>query len=200
MAKDATASAEEADSNNGASPEAQLADDSGMANLDQVRDILFGADIRKYDQRLERLEEHLSQEIGILRQETKDSVGSLESSTRKDFDSLVEQLKSEQDDRGAALLEITNQIKRMENEHQAGLAKLNEQLSDSERNMRQHMLDQFKSLRDEMKQSQDQITNTLERETRELRDTKTDRAALGELLMEMAMRLNDELDPPEEAS
>lgn len=186
------------DDSNGAPPEAQLAEDSGLGNLDQVRDILFGAHLRDYEQRLDRLEERIILEMGALRQDTKNSLESMELYVRKELDALVKRLMSEQDDRGAALREIAGDIKRVEGDHQAGMVRLDGQLSESERNLHQHILDNVKGLRDEMEQSQAQNASALEREARALRDTKTDRAALGELLMEMAMRLNDEIDSPEE--
>ena len=194
-----TGSAKVGDGSNGAPPEAQLAGDAGIDNLDQVRDILFGADIRKYEQRLERLEERLMQEIGALRQDTKSGIESLASSVEKELGALADQLKGEQSTRSAALEGIAGDLKQTGSDHQAGMARLDEQLSAAARGVRQDLVDESKSLRDEIRQSQEQTTGALEREAQALRDSKTDRAALSELLMEMAMRLNDDLESPEDA-
>ena len=149
-----TGSAKGGDGSNGAPPEEQLAGDAGIDNLDQVRDILFGADIRKYDQRLERLEERVMQEIGALRQDTKDGIESLASSVKKELGALAEQLQSEQSTRSAAREEIAGDLKRMDRDHQAGMARLDEQLSAAARGVRQDLVDESKSLRDEIRQSQ----------------------------------------------
>ena len=169
-----------------------------MGNLDQVRDILFGAQIKAYDQRLEHLEQRIMKEMGALRQDTKESVESLGLSTKKELDALVDRLEREQSDRLTAIEELAKNVKRMAGHHEAAMVRLDEQLATSTNNLQQHILDQAASLRDDMQQGQAQATDALERETQALRDAKTDRAELGELLMEMAMRLSGESDLPEE--
>ena len=192
------APAEKADGGNGAAGDPQPADASAMGNLDQVRDILFGAQIKAYDQRLEQLEQRIMKEIGALRQDTEKSVESLGRSTKKELETLVDRLEGEQSDRLTAIEELAKNVKRMAGHHEAAMVRLDEQLATSTNNLQQHILDQAASLRDDMQQGQAQATDALERETQALRDAKTDRAELGELLMEMAMRLSGESDLPEE--
>ena len=54
------------------------------------------------------------------------------------------------------------------------------------------MLDQSKTLRDEIYQSQQGSTQALDRTAAELRSGKADRSALAELFTQMAVRLSGE--------
>jgi gas vesicle protein len=69
-------------------------------------------------------------------------------------------------------------------------------MNTSERQLREQILDQSKNIADEIRQKHEAITASLERATSELRDEKTDRAALASLFMEVAMRLNNEFKIP----
>lgn len=170
---------------------------AGGANLEQVRDILFGSQMREYDLRLQRMEERILKELAELNQDTRKSVEALELYTKKELDSLVARLKGEQSERLAADKETDKELKQRAAEHEKKLAKLEEQLAVAERSLRQHVLDQAKSLREEMGGNQTELSRALEREASDLRATKADRAAIGELLMEMALRLNEEPGPAE---
>ncbi len=50
----------------------------GVENLDKVRDILFGSQMRDNERRFGRLEERLAKEAGDLRDETRKRLDSLE--------------------------------------------------------------------------------------------------------------------------
>jgi hypothetical protein len=67
--------------------------------------------------------------------------------------------------------------------------------SDS-KEIREQMLAQYKSLMDEILQKHKEISNSLEREARELRLDKVDRFALASMLGEVSMRLNNDLVIP----
>ncbi|MBT5830206.1 MAG: hypothetical protein HOH77_08425, partial [Candidatus Latescibacteria bacterium] len=75
--------------------------------------------------------------------------------------------------------------------------KLDEQLTKVERDTRQQLLDQSKTLRDETQQKFDELRRVLENEADELRDSKTDRAMLADLMTEVAMRLRNEFELPD---
>jgi hypothetical protein len=173
-------------------PAAILTDEPGGRSLEQVRDILFGSQARDYDRRLQRLEDRILEEIGDLKQEAQKGLETLDLYVRQEFESLASRLKSEQDERTAADKELAKEQDRRSAEHDKRIAKLDEQLAQAERALRQHILDQAKSLREEMQANQTQIRQALDQEAGDLRATKTDRTALGELLMQMAMRLNDD--------
>ena len=62
--------------------------------------------------------------------------------------------------------------------------------------LRARILDQSKALLNEIQKSHSEMESTLEREAETLRNDKTDRATLADLLTEMALRLKGELELP----
>src|SRR3974390_3356973 len=79
------------------------------ANVDKIRDILFGANLREYEKRFARLEERLTKSSDALREGLKKRFDSLESYVREAIDSLGQRLKSEKSERAEALKELTRE-------------------------------------------------------------------------------------------
>src|SRR5271166_1295950 len=71
----------------------------GVENLDKVRDILFGSQMRDNERRFARLEERVLKESTEVREEGRKRLESLEAFVRKEVQSLVERVKNEQTQR-----------------------------------------------------------------------------------------------------
>ena len=158
---------------------------AGAGNVEKIRDILFGPQMRDYEHRFVRLEETLMKESADLRESTRKRFDALETYIRKEFEALEGRLRSERDDRGS-LGEML--VKR--------LGELHDQTSAAQRDLRGALLEQSKELREEMERRHLEISATLERRFQELRKDKTDRAALAALFNEVALRLKDEFQVP----
>jgi hypothetical protein len=172
--------------------------DAGGGNLEKVRDILFGAQLRDTDKRFSRLEERLAQDLAELREDTRKRFDALESFVRSELESLSQRLKTEQSERVSSARELTNAIKETTDSIGARISALDEETSERQRELRQQILEQSKSLSEDLRQRSEQLTTTLNREVRDLQTEKTDRAALAALFTEMAMRLNNEFHFPGE--
>ena len=169
----------------------------GSESLDKVRDILFGSQSREYEKRLARLEERLLKEAADLRDELRKRFDSLEVYTRKEVESLVTRLKTEHDQRTESAKEISRELKETFRTLEKKTSQLDEQLTASQRELRQQILEQSKSISAEIRQKHEAMTAALQGATAELREEKTDRAALASLFMEVAMRLNNEFKIPD---
>jgi hypothetical protein len=165
----------------------ELAEGAGSGNLDKVRDILFGGQMREVDRRFARLEERLLKETQDLKDEVRRRLEALESYARQETESLADQFRSERAER----LESNRTLERRD-------AALDEQLAKGQRELRQQMLEQHQRLTDDLRQKVDEVLASLARETGELRADKADRATIATLLTEMAMRLTNELRLPGE--
>ena len=66
---------------------------AGGANLEKIRDILFGAQAADFEKKFARLEERLLKETADSRAETKKRFDSLETFIRKEVESLAERLR-----------------------------------------------------------------------------------------------------------
>src|SRR5258708_27451189 len=71
----------------------------GAGNVDKIRDILFGTQMRDYESRFARLEETLIKETLEIRETNRRRFDQLESYIRKEFETVQTRLKAERDDR-----------------------------------------------------------------------------------------------------
>ncbi|MBK6304308.1 MAG: hypothetical protein IPF47_00805 [Gemmatimonadetes bacterium] len=85
---------------NGAVPDtAPMPTPPDTGNVDKIRDILFGAQMRDYDRRFTTLEERLLRESGELRDDMHRRLTATEQFLRGELESLSASLSAEQRDR-----------------------------------------------------------------------------------------------------
>ena len=168
---------------------------AGGGNLEKIREILFGAQVHDFEKRFTRLEERLLKETADSRAETKKRFDSMEAFIRKEIESLVERVKTEQGERSDAVKEISRDLRETAKTLEKKLAQLDEQATKGQRELRQQILDQSKSLTDEIRSRVKESAALLTRELKELRSDKTDRSALAGLFTEAAMRLSGDVKP-----
>lgn len=161
-------------------------------NLDKIRDILFGTQIREFEQRFSRLEERLLKENTNVRDDAKRRLDSLETYVRQEINSLTESVKKQQSARDEVIKELTEAHKNQINAIEQKLEQVEEETSRSARELRQQILDQSNSLSDEIRDKFAEMLSVLERENQELRNDKANRSTLSALFAELAMRLRSE--------
>ncbi len=162
----------------------------GSANLDTVRDILFGAQSREYEKRFARLEERLLKEAADLRNDLKSRFDSLEQYVKHEVESLAGRMKNEQQEKSEAMKSLGNEMGDLGRQIQTRIALLDDQSNQGQRELRQQVLEQHKSLSEEIQQKNTDLSDALEKAIEELRGEKLDRASLAEMFMESALRLN----------
>jgi methyl-accepting chemotaxis protein len=166
------------------------------ANVDKIRDILFGSQMRDYDKRFGRLEERLAKAADALREDLKKRFDSLESFVQQEVESLHQRLKTEKSERVDATKELTRETRDSAKSFENRLSQIDEHLTQAQGDLRTRILDQSKTLLNEIQKAHSEMEASLEREAETLRNDKTDRATLADLLTEMALRLKDELELP----
>ena len=165
-------------------------------SLDQIRDILFGAVVRDTDKKLARLEERLLKEQEDLKEDVRHRFESLEVFVKKEMESLAERLQAGHYTRDEALRALTQELKDVVSGFEKRTTQLDEQAAKAQRELRQQILDQSKTLRDEYRGQYRQLSEAVGRALHDLRVEKTDRAALAALLSELAVRLRHDLALP----
>ena len=181
----------------GGQPPAGNASDSQPAgNVDKIRDILFGGQMRDYDKRFSRLEERLTKESAELRAETRRLFETLETFVKKEIEALTERLQAEQQSRETSVQSVSGELRETGKALEARLQQSDERATRTQRDLREQILDQSKSLIDEMVRKHNELAATFAREVAELNHGKTDRAALSALFTEVAMRLNNDFKIP----
>ena len=170
--------------------------ESGTGNIDKIRDILFGSNMRDYEQRFSRLEEALKKESADLRDTTRRHLEALETFVHKELAALQSRVIAERDERSehhsrltadlsAASASIFRKIGEMEN-HEAH----------AKSEIRNNLLQQSKDLNDAIRHKAEELTSLLENRFAELHHAKTDRAGLASLFSEVALRLSDQFKVP----
>ena len=166
-------------------------------SIDRVRDILFGAHLRQNEQKFNRLEELLHKEISSLRDETKKTFDSLESYIKSDLESLTNQLNREQTERSETVDGLSGKLNDANKTLEKKNVELNERISKIQRELQEKILQQSKSLREEIRDQNEKLSASNEQTANELRNNKTDRVALANLFIEIAMRLKEEFQVPD---
>lgn len=69
--------------------------DTRMGELDKVRSILFGEQIRMYEERMERMENGLKTDLAALRSDMKAQIKDMDERFKVQFDELIERLEKE---------------------------------------------------------------------------------------------------------
>ena len=172
------------------------ASDQGSANVEKIRDILFGVQMREYESRFARLEENLLKEAADLRESARKRFDAIEAYVKIEFESVQARVKSEREERTNSLRQVSRTLEEVQSALTTRINELDEQTSQTDRQLRLDLLQQSKSFNEDLRHKQEEVTALLERRVQELRRGKTDRATLATLFSELAMRLNDEFHVP----
>jgi hypothetical protein len=164
---------------------------NGVNNLEKVRDILFGQQIREHDQKFTNLETLISQECTKLREETKQRLDLLENYLKTEIDSLIERVKNERAEREYSINDLAAEQKKIFTSWETKFSQLDEQTSNSQRELREQVLSQSKKIQDEIQRKSEEILALLQKESQELRHDKIDNSHLASMFTELAFRLSN---------
>lgn len=172
------------------------ADDGGQSgNLEKIRDILFGQQARDHERRFTLLEQSLAKEASALRTELNKRFDALEAYMQQEVAVLSGRLQHEQQARGEALQQLVADLTGLGTVVEKRSTELAQQTLQTEHTLRQEALAHMNELKEDLRATQTQLTDSLDRSVRDLRHTKTDRTALAELLAELSKKLHDGTHP-----
>jgi Skp family chaperone for outer membrane proteins len=158
-------------------------------SIDQVRDLLFGGQMRMVDARLQSLDERMARETTAMRTEFERQIAELDSSVRKELGRHAERLAAERtkraDDLKALSAELKESLKSLEKRH-VGLEEA-AGLADAE--LRDHLMKQGAAFTTELNRTSARLTSELDRIATTLKDDKLDSALLISGLTELAGKI-----------
>jgi hypothetical protein len=158
-------------------------------SLDQVRDILFGGQMRMVDARLRSLEERIVLEQTALRNDLSRKITELEEASKKEFAAHADRLSTERakraDDLKALSAELKESLKNLERRH----VKFEEAASLADSEVRDQLMKHSAAFSAELARTSDRLTTELDRAASSLRADKVDTTTLAATLTEMATRL-----------
>ncbi len=168
----------------------------GAGNVDKIRDILFGTQMRDYESRFNRLEETLIKETLEIRETSRRKFEQLEGFMRKEFETVQTRIKAERDERTEVAGQMARELKDLTDALSRRLRDLDDRATTTERDLRSDLLQQARDLTEEIRARHEELSTILDRRVHELRDGKTDRATLASLFTEVALRLSDQFQIP----
>ena len=161
-------------------------------NIDRIREILFGSQARDIDRRLDVLEDRLLKELAATQEATRRRFDAFEVYVKNEVDALSGRLRQGQDHREQMNEEWFGRLGETSKGLEKRLSQLDDQTSQAHRDLRQQILDQSKSLSEEIRLKYTELASALAREAQGIRSEKTDRAALSSFFSEIARRLEQE--------
>ncbi len=162
-------------------------------SVDKIRDILFGNQMQDYDRRFAQIDERFQQKLRDVESETTRHLGTVETSLKKQLDSLANQMVQEKELRSDSDKELERSLRDQMQGLEKRLGQLADQLSRFEREFIERVTQETQGLRDELKRRNDDTRATVEKMFAELSGVKTDRNLLAGLFVEIAKCLNQDV-------
>jgi hypothetical protein len=160
-----------------------------LGNIDQIRDIIFGAQSREYNERLERIESSLAR----MQQDTRDRIEQLKSHCDAELKAAVEliekRMKSVQTANQEECLEIRQQAERLNKRFSTTIQTLDEAIDRQFSSMQNELVDTKSGLQEDIGALRDLVLEELERRLSQMQDVKVSKDDIAETLFELGMRL-----------
>ena len=163
--------------------------ESAPESLDQVRDILFGGQMRMVDARLQGLEARLQQEQASLRAEFSREIAEVDGIMKKGIAQLNEGLAAERskraDDLKALAADMKELVKNLERRHQT----LEEAASQADAELRDHLVRQSAAQSADLARTADRLAQQFDLVATRLQSEKLDTSALASGFTDLVGRL-----------
>jgi len=177
-------------------PKKPAADASADRNVDQIRDILFGGQMRDYERRFDDLGQRLEAEMKRLREAQDKRMAQMERRLDEQFEKLGKQVRQEVSDRTQAVDDLETRVQQAartaRGEVNGAIGALEQELAATDERLR----DAIAELSSALGARASEASAALARANAELRAEKVGREDLSSLLTELALRLKGEFDLP----
>lgn len=168
-----------------------------LGNIDQIRDIIFGAQLREYDSRIDKIESNLA----LIQQETRDRIEQTKTvymtELRAAVDSLEKKLKSlnmtVQNDNS----EIRQTIDMVNKKFSGNLEALDKNLEKQTNNLHDELSETRGKLQDDIRSLRSYIFEELERRFSLINEGKVAKDDMADILFELGLRIKGTEFAPE---
>jgi len=171
-------------------PPAMTGEPPDAGNMDKIRDILFGNQMRDVDKRFSLMEDQLGQQLAALKDEMQKQLEAFEVYFKKEIGTLKDRLKGESEERSEADEKLMSEIKGTAAAVSKKISGVEDNLAERATDLQEQILEQSKKLSTEIQKKYDRAAKDLKQAAQALDDSKVGRAVLAEFWIEMAMRLS----------
>lgn len=161
-------------------------------SLDKVRDILFGAQAREFENRFAQLEAELLQQTNEAREDAHRRLEALEVQLKQEARQLMDRIKAENAERNETIKVLSNELKQLTKQLDQKIHQLDDKSTKGQNELRQQLLTQAKSLSEEIKQRSETLTTNLDSGVATLTQEKVSRVDIASIFTEMAKRFAGE--------
>ena len=165
-------------------------------NVDKIREILFGGQMRDYEGRFADLEKRLTQRIDRMGVELEKRIERLNTYAKREVDKLAERIKTERKDRLADSKSGSRDLKETVQQVEGWFGEVEDRLDVESKELRNAIHEQSEELANLVAETRDHLNTALSSETRQLEDAKLAREDLASLLSEVALRLKKDFKLP----
>jgi len=173
-------------------------DQSGMpaenadGNVEQIREILFGGQMRDYEERFASLEERLTRNVEQISQNFEKRLEQLDHFAKLEFGKFAELMEQERSAREQGREQSSRDLEEASQRAESRFAELQESLGNEANDLRQQLKDNIEELSSTIHDSEQLLSKSLAAETRKLADASVRRHDLAALLNDIAQRLKDD--------
>lgn len=160
-----------------------------LGNIDQIRDIIFGAQLREYDNRFDKIDSDLSMMQQDLQARTEQIKTVLSGEMRAAVDSFEKKIKSITLNTQEESADLRQQIDRVNRKFSSSIEALDEAIDNQTSSLRDELSQTRDRLSEESRTLKTQVFEELDRRFSMLRDVKVSRDDMAEILFELGMRL-----------
>jgi DNA anti-recombination protein RmuC len=160
-----------------------------LGNIDQIRDIIFGAQIRDYENRFSKMESDISLFQQEMRSHVEQLKANLTAELRGTVEGLEKKLKSLNLTTQEEAADLRQQVDRLNRKFSTSLQSLDEALDNQSTSIRHEVSQGKTQLQDDITALRDLILEELDRRFSQLTETKVSKDDIAETLFALGMRI-----------
>lgn len=162
-----------------------------LGNIDQIRDIILGTQLREYENRFNKQES----DISLLQQQMRSHVDQLKSNfsaeLKAGFEAVEKKLKSLNLTTQEETLDLRQQVDRLNKKFSNSVQSLDDTLDSQTTSIRDEIFQTKVQLQDDVTALRDLILEEIDRRFSQLTDTKVSKDDMAETLFALGMRLKE---------
>jgi len=163
--------------------------DNADGNVEQIREILFGGQMRDYEQRFASLEERLTRNVEQISQNFENRLEKLDQFANQEFGKFSELIAQERAAREQSRDQGSRDLEEASRKAETRFAELQESLAKEANDLQQQLKDHIEELSSMIHDTEEQLSKSLAAETQKLTDSSVRRDDLAALLNDIAQRL-----------
>lgn len=159
-------------------------------NVDKIRDILFGNQMREVEQRFANLEKSLANDLAAMRNENALQIESLKTYIESEIEILGSRLSGEEQSRIENVDELDDKVKQHVKQIDKKIGDVARSLDKNSSDINQKMLKQSQDFSSELSNQISESRDRMDSQRQELSSAKVDKLVLAEMLNALALQVN----------